>query len=358
VWVSRFCEHFRGSVAALREVILTRFYQSVDGSVTRAELNALVSSSASRRSIKDILMTIAVLNEEEPVPTKRRWRLKYVSGDPATRAEAAQAFKTAFAAEELSQHEAWRRRCTQVMAHIPYINANRPPPQLFLLARGAAPPTGVASAAAASPYVGGGGLSSAGSPVNAGMRGLPGGACSASASPFSPPNASGADMTFRDADIAPIRNYIRELFSEHGVINKQRVKDLVMRAQESRYPHATKAMLSTALQQSLEKFTDSTWVLKTVGEPLVDYYRPTILAVVLEVRQFELQALMKRLEDAVRERNLTSPPETPAIARAGKDAGSAYSVPEAVVQRVVAEVAEFRAGGRLWQIKGGNLMNE
>ncbi|KPA76386.1 hypothetical protein ABB37_07726 [Leptomonas pyrrhocoris] len=356
VWVSRFCDQFRGSVAALREVVLTRFYQSPDGSVTRAELNALVSSSTSRRSIKDILRTVAVLNAEESDPTKRRWRLKYVSANPVTRDAAIRAFKSVFAAEEASQHEAWKRRCAQVATHLPYINANRPPLQLFLLARGSAPPTGSLASTAASLYVGGGGLSSASSPVSSGMGGLPG--TSACAAPFSSPNASGASMTFKDADIAPIRNYIRELFAEYGVINKQRVKDLVMRAQESRYPHASKAMLSMALQQSLDKFTDATWVLKSVGEPLADYYRPTILAIVLELRQFELSVLMRRLEDAIRERGLTSPPETAATARANKGGASGSSAPEAVVQRVVAEVAEFKAGGRLWHIKGGNLMND
>lgn len=357
VWISRYCEQFRGSVAALREVVLTRFYQSVDGSVTRAELNALVSSSASRRSIKDILMTIAVLNVEEPDPAKRRWRLKYVSADPAARAAATHAFKSAFAAEEAAQHEAWKRRCTQVAAHIPYINASRPPPQLFLLARGAAPPTGMASPAVGASYAisGGGGFSSVASPVASGMGGLPG--HGTAASPFGSPSTSGADMAFKDSDIAPIRNYIRELFTEHGVINKQRVKDLVMRAQESRYPHATKAMLSTALQQSLEKFTDTTWILQSVGEPLVDYYRPAILAVMLELRQFEVSVLMKQVNDAARERGLTSPPETATAARASKGA-AVSTVPEAVVQRVLKEVAEFKAGSRLWHLKGGNLMNE
>lgn len=356
VWIGRFSEQFRGSVAALREVVLTRFYQSEDGSLTRTELNSLVSSSASRRAIKDILMTIAVLNERESDPSKRRWQLKYVSGDRASREAATRAFKSSFAAEEASQHEAWKRRCVQVAAHIPYINASRPPPQLFLLARGAAPPTGVQSPTTSS--YGGAGAAAAGSLGNTGAGGgQPGGYTAGSS--YSSPNVSGADSNFRDADIAPIRNYIRELFTEYGVINKQRVKDLVMRAQESRYPHATKVMLSTALQQSLEKFTDSTWILKSVGEPLVDYYRPTILAIVLELRQFELSALMKRLDEAARERGLTSPPESAASARVSRPGGtSAHSVPEAVVQRVVAEVAEFKSGGRLWHVKGGNLMNE
>ncbi|KPI89656.1 hypothetical protein ABL78_1237 [Leptomonas seymouri] len=356
VWVSRFCDQFRGSVAALREVILTRFYQSSDGSVARSELNAIVSSSAARRSIKDILLTVALLNEEERDPAKRRWRLKYVPADPAAREACISAFRSAFPEEEASQHDAWKRRCAQVGSHVPCIIANRPPPQLFLLARGEAPPVGGVASSVSPPYVGGGRPSSPSSSMGFGVSGLPN--TSTSASPFGSPNVSGVEMTFRDTDIAPIRSYIRELFTEYGVINKQRVKDLVMRAQESRYPHATKAMLSTALQQSLEKFTESTWVLKSVGEPLADYYRPTILAVVLELRQFELNALIARLEDAVRDRGLTSPPETAAAARVKKSAASPYSVPEAVVQRVVAEVAEYKAGGRLWHIKGGNLMHE
>ncbi|AYU77205.1 Sin-like protein conserved region containing protein [Leishmania donovani] len=353
VWVSRYCDQFRGSVAALREVILARFYQSEDGSVARADFNALITTSAARRSIKEILATVAVLNTEEPDPSKRRWRLKYVPEDRAAREANLCDFKANFAAEEASQHEAWRRRCAQVMAHIPYINAGRPVPQLCLRPRGTPPTTGTA-ASATLPYGGANTAQSIASPVSSMTSGHSGSGVAASASPFSSP-ASGADLGFKDADIAPIRHYIRELFAEHGVINKQRVKDLVIKAQEARYPHATKAMLSTALQQCLDKFTDATWILKSAGEPIVDYYRPAILYVVLELRQFEMAALMKRLEEVVRARGLTSPPESAALR--GRTGGASGTL-EAVVQRVVAEVAEFKAGGRLWHIKGGNLMNE
>ncbi|KAG5509624.1 hypothetical protein JKF63_06329 [Porcisia hertigi] len=353
VWVSRYCDQFRGSVAALREVILACFYQSQDGSVSRADLNALVTTSAARRSIKDILVTVAVLNTEEPDPSKRRWRLKYVPADRAEREASLRAFKSAFTAEEASQHESWSRRCAQVMTHIPYINAGRPAPQLYLRPRGM-PPTTSMSTSATLPYGGAGPGQHVAFPVSSMASGHAGSNVHASASPFSSP-VSGTDMSFKDADIAPIRRYIRELFAEHGVINKQRVKDLVIKAQEARYPHATKAMLSTALQQCLDKFTDATWILKSVGEPLVDYYRPAILSVVLELRQFEMAALTKRLEEVVRARGLTSPPES--VALRGRAGGAAGSL-EAVVQRVVAEVAEFKVGGRLWHIKGGSLMNE
>ncbi|KAG5510028.1 hypothetical protein GH5_07877 [Leishmania sp. Ghana 2012 LV757] len=353
VWVSRYCDQFRGSVAALREVILALFYQSEDGSMSRADLNALVTASAARRSIKDILATVAVLNTEEPDPSKRRWRLKYVPADRAARETNLRDFKAAFAAEEASQHEAWRRRCAQVMTHIPYINADRPVPQLCLRPRSTPPAMGTA-AGATFPYGGANTAQPTASPLSSMASGHSGSGMNATASPFSSP-VSGADSGFKEADIAPIRHYIRELFAEHGVINKQRVKDLVIKAQEARYPHATKAMLSMALQQCLDKFTDATWILKSVGEPLVDYYRPAILHVVLELRQFEMAALMKRLEEVVRARGLTSPPESAALrGRAGGASGSL----ETVVQRVVAEVAEFKVGGRLWHIKGGNLMNE
>ncbi|CAJ1019789.1 putative Sin-like protein conserved region containing protein [Leishmania utingensis] len=353
VWVSRYCDQFRGCVAALREVILARFYQSEDGSVARSDLNALITTSEARRSIKEILATVAVLNTEEPDPSKRRWRLKCVPADRAAREANLRDFKTTFAAEEASQHEAWRRRCTQVMAHIPYINAGRPVPQLCLRPRGT-PPTTSMAAGATFPYGGASTLQSFASQTSSMASGHPGSGVNTSASPFSSP-VSGMELSFKDADIAPIRQYIRELFAEHGVINKQRVKDLVIKTQEARYPHATKAMLSTALQQCLDKFTDATWILKSVGEPLVDYYRPAILYVVLELRQFEMAALMKRLEEVVRARGLTSPPESAALRGRG---GSVSDPLEAVVQRVVAEVAEFKAGGRLWHIKGGNLMNE
>ncbi|KAG5484096.1 hypothetical protein LSCM1_05951 [Leishmania martiniquensis] len=353
VWVSRYCDQFRGSVAALREVILALFYQSEDGSIARADLNALVTTSAARRSIKDILETVAVLNAEESDPSKRRWRLKYVPADRAAREAQERDFKVAFAAEEASQQEAWRRRCAQMMAHIPYINSDRPVPQLCLRPRGTPPAMGM-TAGATFPYGGANAAQPTASPLGSMASGHPGSGVNASASPFTSP-VSGAEVGFKEADIAPIRHYIRELFAEHGVINKQRVKDLVIKAQEARYPNATKAMLSMALQQCLDKFTDATWILKSVGEPLVDYYRPAILHVVLELRQFEMAALMKRLEEVVQARGLTSPPESAALR--GR-AGGASGPLEAVVQRVVAEVAEFKAGGRLWHIKGGNLMND
>ncbi|KAK7198784.1 Sin-like protein conserved region containing protein [Novymonas esmeraldas] len=353
VWVSRHCDQFRGSVAALRELILACFYQSEDGSVARADLNALVVTSTARRSIQEILGTVATLNADERDPSKRRWRLKYVSADRAAREAAQRSFKVLFAAEEAAQHEAWRRRCTQVAAHIPYINAGRAAPQLLLRPRGQPAPT---TSAAGGPlaYSSAGAASPVGSTSSPVPSGFAGGGAQALAPPSGSPTASGVELGIRDVDVAPIRHYIRELFAEHGVINKQRVKDLVIRAQEARYPHASKAMLSTALQQCLDKFTDATWVLKTVGEPLADYYRPAILSVVLELRQFEMAALMRRLEEVVQERGLTSPPESTA-SRARGGGGSAL---EAVVHRVVAEVAEFKVGGRLWHVKGGNLMHE
>lgn len=343
VWVSRYCDQFRGSVAALREVILMRFYQSTDGSVSRADMNALVSTSSARRSIKEILATVAVLNADEPDPSRRRWRLKYVSANRAEREECVRAFKAAFPAEEASQQEAWRRRCAQVMSHIPYINANRPPPQLFFRSRGAAPSSATAGGGSAGlPF---GGTPTASAPP---IGSVPG----ASASPYGSPTASGADMGFKDADIAPIRHFIRELFAEHGVINKQRVKELVIKAQEARFPHASKAMLSAALQQSLDKFTDATWVLKAMGEPLVDYYRPTILSVALTLRQFEMVTLVARVEEIVRERGLTAPPGSAATR------GRTENPLETVAHRVVSEVAEFKAAERRWHLKNGSLMNE
>lgn len=346
VWVSRNCDRFVGVVAALREVILIYFYQSTDGSVARGDLNKLVNSSSLRRSVKEILETIAVLNMEEKDPQRRRWRLKYVSSDHSAREEAVQNFRTSFPSEVMSQTEAWRRRCAQVGSHFPYLSAGRPPPQLLFAQRSIGSSSQLPHSSQQVPL-----------PVS-NITGMMSTAPAVNISP-----SGSGDASLRDAELAPIRMYIRQLFAEYGVINKQRAKEKVLKMREEKYPHATNAMLSSSLQSSVRQFTAATWVLQSLGEPLVDQYRPIILDVVLDLKMFEMRSLQSRLDEVMRERGLAqgsaaNPGEkATTVDSPKKDDSLQHLIPDSVVQRVVSEVAEYKVGERLWHLKGGNVMN-
>lgn len=318
VWVSRCSEKFKGAVAALREVVLLQFFKSPNGRIRRSELNRLVVSSSSRRSIKEILMSIAELNNSLD-PSQRFWALQYVPTDNQAYNDSVSSFRFAFASEEMAQRAAWEKRQALIMGHLPYITAGFPPPVLFLAGRCEA------TRPSASPTF----VSPTGTHV---------------ASPTS------SSDPVREQDLVPIQQYIRMLFAEHGVLNKLRAKEMVLKGKEMNFPRATNHMLSMALQSCVQPFTQSTWILKNLGEPSVDLHRQTILEVILDLKIFESRAVINRLDDLMVERGTFTKP--------ADESEDVHAIPALAVQRVISEVAEYKKGERLWHLKTGNVMTE
>lgn len=312
VWVSKTAPRFKSTAAALREVVLLYFFESPDGFLFRRELNKLVSSVVLQRTIKEILESVAVLNSDELDPTKRVWRLKHVPVDAVARAEMIRTAEETHPQEITFQRMQWVKLKPYIMAHLSAINAGQPVTRLHL----------------------------------AGQRQNGGGSDVANTS--SAAAAAGAvPASFKDEQLAPIVAYIRRLFLEHGVLNKQRAKELVMKGKQQNYPEATNSMLSAALQRSVQPFTSSTWVLKTLDDPAVDLCRPLILETALELVNFEARAFNTSLEEK-RQRRFAG------------DGGNKVSSEEMqkAVPRVLAEVAVYKQHERLWHLKSGNVIAE
>ncbi|RNF18553.1 DNA-directed RNA polymerase [Trypanosoma conorhini] len=318
VWVSKTASRFKGTVAALREVVLLLFFESADASLARAELNKIVNSTALQRNVKEILESVATLNSDEPDPKQRVWRLRHVPADAALRVAMLRAAQNAYPQEVTFQRMQWEKFRPYIMGHINAINLGMPVSRLLLATRRneagaeATNLTGMAVAAAA---------------------------------------AGAASSSFKDDELAPILAYIRRLFLEHGVLNKQRAKELVMKGRQQHYPDATNPMLSAALQRCVQTFTNATWVLKVLGEPKVDRYRPLILETAVELVNFETRAFHALLEEKRQRRS----------AGEGEDAsGGAVDGEELqrIVSRVLSEVAVYKQHERLWHLKSGNAMME
>ncbi|ESL05849.1 hypothetical protein TRSC58_06487 [Trypanosoma rangeli SC58] len=316
VWVSKTASRFKGTVAALREVILLHFFESSDASLARAELNKIVNGAALRRNVKEILESIAVLNSDEPDPTQRVWRLRHVPADTALREAMLQATQNAYPQEVTFQRMQWEKFKPYIMTHINAINAGMPVSRLLL-----ATPRHETGAEATN---------------------LTGAAVAA---------ASAASSSFKDDELAPILAYIRRLFLEHGVLNKQRAKELVMKGRQQHYPDATNPMLSAALQRCVQTFTNATWVLKVLGEPKVDRYRPLILETAVELVNFETRAFHALLEEKRQRRSAGEGEE------AGGDSVESEEL-QRIVSRVLSEVAVYKQHERLWHLKSGNVMME
>nr|CCC94942.1 conserved hypothetical protein [Trypanosoma congolense IL3000] len=310
VWVSKVSPNLRGNAAALREVILLLFYESPDGALSRSRLNALVSSNALKRTVKEILEGISTLNSEEKDPSRRVWRLRLVPADPAARAALVEASLTAFGHEVAFQRQQYEKLSSSIMGHLDAVNAGRLVTRLLFTMR----------------------------PEDAGSEATSGSANSPAAA------------NFNENDLAPIVSFIRKLFLEHGVLNKQRAKEMVLKGRQQHYPEATNAMLSAALQQCVQPFTGATWVLKTLGEPLVDEHRPLILETALELVNFEIRAFNALLTQK-RQRKSDTDGTSVELGAVAKDDM------QKIVSRVLAEVADYKAHERLWHLKSGNVIN-
>ncbi|EPY27512.1 hypothetical protein AGDE_10729 [Angomonas deanei] len=293
VWVCRRNSKFSGVGAAIREVVLAAFFNSPDGVVSRKELNSLSLSSAHRRLIKEVLESVSVL--EGSTPGARQWRLLYVGTEPDTTKENVAAFLKAFGAD--IQYELVQKRMSQVQSHKTYIAANKTPPALFL-SRGEEEARPVSNV----PETGGG--------------------------------ASGFDVD----EIEAIKSYIDELFRRFGVLNKARAKEMILKGRDTHYPHATNPMLSSALQTTVTQFTANTWVLRNVGQPVVDEYRPHVLEVVSSMTAFKLADLQATLAE--------------------KAMSKVANIPQGVLKTIVEEVADYRLSERVYYVKTGSVMTE
>ncbi|KAG8348671.1 hypothetical protein TRVL_00501 [Trypanosoma vivax] len=322
VWVAKLSPHFTGNAAALREVVLLHFFQSSDAALSRAQLNGLVSSNALRRTVKEILESIATLNSDEPNPTRRVWRLRHVPADVEGRKLLLKSANEVYAQEIVFQRMQCEKLCTHMAAHLAAINSGVPVPRLLFTQQG----------------------ESVGLPMNV---------TSAAAAAAAAQTAAATAANFTDAELAPIVAHIRRLFLEHGVLNKQRAKELVMRGKQQYFPEATNQMLSISLQRSVQPFTNATWVLKKLGEPEVDKYRPLILETALELANFETRAFNTLFEEK-RQKQLMSTNEG---ATATGEGGSCEDL-QKITSRVLAEVAVYKQYERLWHLKSGNAVNE
>lgn len=340
VWVAKVNERsFKGNSAAMREVILWKFWQSTDGMVRREDLNRLVPSrgSAMVATIKSILESISILSTGGS-PHDRLWRLKELPQSSVECEALRSAFAQDFPSEYQFQQAAWAKRVHQIAAHIPSLESGK---LIRSLAIATAAPTLSSSSASASPN------------RNAQRTHHP----PASGSTTMPGNER---STPTDAAIVTqVRNFTRRLFLEHGVINKQRAKELISKARTDQFPDASNAMLSAGVQSEVHQFTVSTWVLKELHEPETDLFRPFLLSAILELDNFESRVVVQRASELYH-KHLEAQGKLVGSSGGGDVSSNAagQNIPQRVVQRVLSEVAVYRSAERLWHVKSGNIQQQ
>lgn len=294
------------------------------------------------------------------------WRLKYAySNNPADRAEVDK-FSHFFRSEVDTQNQAWQQRKQRVHTLLPFIASGRNPAQLLLVSR----ELQLSYQASANRHLEGEGASV----LDRGGL-LHSGAARSGHPALSSSSTAASSHGERDAnpDLASIRQHIRSLFLDYGVLNKQRAKELVLQGRERHYPAATNAMLSAALQESVRVFTPSTWILKHINDVSIDRFRPVIVAAALELSDFTMKMLAANVTSKLYD--VQSPFYSPNVtaasgsgksgrdgegegeARHGDDASEmGCPIPLITLQRVVGEIAEYKTGERLWHLKSGNVM--
>lgn len=317
VWVCKTNAKFRGNAAALREVILLKFFQSDDGTLRRDDINKLLLTrhSGLLSNIKEILQSVSDLEGDE-VPLSRRWRLRGVAKDKAVVQQCVMEFERRHPQDAQFQSNAWAKRTHAILTHLLTINAGKIVRTLYL-------PTSVSGDPNMMPPS----KAVAGAPV-------------AASSP------AGTLPQATDPTVLKIRSFTRKLFVEHGVINKQRAKEMIAKARDEHFAGATNQMMSVAVQEEVRQFTQATWVLKSLQDAELDYYRPYLHISAIELDSFESKVLVaaatKKLEEA-HEGGLVSG-ERP------------FAPPTNVLNRVLQEIAVFKGGERLWHIKSGNVL--
>lgn len=298
VWVSK-TSPFTGMAAALREVVLLKFQQSRDGSLFRRDLNALVTNNSTlmKTTIHQILQSISTLNPSAS-PQERVWKLK---GSSET---VAKTFADMFGDAVRFQEASWARRTAAVLSHMTVLNSGRTPRQLHLL------PVDVS--------------------LTQGATSAPPGALSSSSA----------------QDLVRVRAFARRIFAEHGVMNKQRAKELIAKSREEQFPTATNQILSLALQEEVQQFTASTWVLKQTGDREVDKVRPFLFTAALELQTFTATSVTQ----------LATKKYAAFLEQTTGQEAPGELISSVAAQKVIKEIAQFQLGEKLWHLKSGNLV--
>ena len=93
-----------------------------------------------------------------------------------------------------------------------------------------------------------------------------------------------------------------------------------------------------ALQAEVTRFTEGCWILKSI-DPIIDNYRKYIVTCMRDpsMRQFTKEKLERMVLEQLRLDTTTTLTE----------------VPTAILSRVLAELAEYHSGERLWHLKSG-----
>jgi hypothetical protein len=275
------------------------------------------------RTAKEILQSVSVLSEHS-VPDQRVWRLRGVPASEAQRLALVAEFQAQHPMDFQFQQQLWVKRGPAVMSHIDTLNGGRVVRQLYLGAENTVLP----SPSPARPV---------GLTINTGSAN----------SISSPASAPPPTINPSDPTIASIRQFVRRIFLEHGVINKQRVKELLLRAKERDFPLANGPAFLFAVNEECQTFTPSTFVLRSVDRE-VDRWRPEVLRSAVEMQVFEAKALLQHVaQRAATDREARGLPPA--------EGESAAAIPPSVATRIVSEIAEYKQGERLWHVKSGNI---
>lgn len=251
VWVSRECPLFKGVCVSIRGVILVDFFTSPDATVSRAKLNALVRSSTNRKYIKDILESLAVLNND-PDPEKRRWKLRYTSDDAHTQAEYKKV-ASFFPNDIARQQSGLTQTCSKRDALVNALNAGK----------------------SVSLFAGGLDVQHSRETTNR-----------------IEPALSPQEQKIVDA----ISLNIRTILLRDGVLTKEALKTKLVEDRLSKYPNATANLLQLSMKAQVQTFTPSTLILKCIGEENIDRYRPIVISTALAMQKFTLIQIMEALK--------------------------------------------------------------
>ena len=131
--------------------------------------------------------------------------------------------------------------------------------------------------------------------------------------------------------------YIRSVFLQYGVINREIFKDRLKQLNQQRSSPIFQlplGALQAAMQAELQNgVLDGTWMLKSV-DPLTDQYRRYVIMEIKETRSF----VAKELGDRV---NL------------GLSKDQKGPIPDSHLTKLINDLAEFRQGERQWHAKTG-----
>jgi hypothetical protein len=273
--------------------------------------------------VNSILPTVAELQDNTvdsgSFPHERLWKLRYL--DETKTAALLAYYNSNFPNEIRIQKANWSRRADEIEANLELVKSGRSvPPRALRLP--------------------GGGLSG---DTPASLRPT---AVSFPSTPVPTSAGSPAPNTReRDEQVHTSRQFIRSVFTSNGVINKEllkeRLRQLVRQKGSPIYQLPVEA-LQTALQQEVTgAVLEGTWMLKSI-DPVTDQFRKHIFNAMKETPTFVAKDLEARANELMQREVL----ETTGQERTG-------GIPNAIMMKVINELAEFKGGERLWHSKNG-----